>query len=154
MKQRLVLTVGNPMMGDDAAGPLLAHMMQRMPLATWDSLDGGAAPENALYLIREMKPREVLVFDAADMDLAPGAIRLIGAEKIEDPFLISTHTLPLSYLMQSLGEFVPKVQCLGIQPRLVAFGYPISPEVRQGVDEVYEALRQDELTWVPLSSRT
>jgi hydrogenase 3 maturation protease len=145
MKKKLLITVGNPMMGDDAAGSLLAQKIQQNPLEQWEVLDGGSAPENCLYLIREIAPEQVLVVDAADMDLAPGEIRLIGTEKIEDPFLITTHTLPLSYLIQSLREFVPKVDLIGIQPRVVAFGYPISTEVAQAVERVYGSLQRDEI---------
>jgi len=147
MKKKLIFTVGNQMMGDDAAGPLLAQTIRRAPLDSWDIVDGGAAPENCLYMIREMAPDQVLVVDAADMDLAPGEIRLIGADKIEDPFLMTTHTLPLSYLMQSLHEFVTKVDLVGIQPQIVAFGFPLSAEVKQAVGQVYEGLKMDELTW-------
>jgi hydrogenase 3 maturation protease len=147
MKKKLVVTVGNLMMGDDAAGPLLAKAMLGSPVDGWDVLDGGSAPENCLFLIREMAPGQVLILDAADMDLEPGAIRLIGPEKLGDPFLMTTHTLPLSYLLESLQEFVPKVDLLGIQPMVVAFGYPVSAEVRQAVGQVYENLKQAEHAW-------
>jgi hydrogenase 3 maturation protease len=147
MKKKLVLTVGNQMMGDDAAGPLLAQKMRRIPLGNWDFLDGGSAPENVLYSVREMAPDQVLVIDAADMDLTPGEVRLISAEKLEDPFLITTHTLPLSYLVASLREFVPRVDLIGIQPQIVAWGYPVSMEVKQAVEQVYEDLKQEEFVW-------
>jgi len=147
MKKKLVVTVGNRMMGDDAVGPLLAQKMQRAPLDDWDVLDGGSAPENCLYLIREMAPDQVLVIDAADMDLVPGEIRVIGADRLEDPFLMTTHTLPLSYLVQSLREFVPQVDLVGIQPQVVAFGYPVSVEMTRAVEQVYEGLKQTELVW-------
>lgn len=147
MKKNLVITVGNPMMGDDAAGSHLARKMRQAPLEKWGALEGGSAPENILYLIRELAPEQVLVIDAADMDLPPGEIRLIGFEQIEDPFVMTTHTLPLSYLMQSLREFVPQVDLIGIQPRVVAFGYPISIEVLQAVDRVYDHLLRDEIDW-------
>jgi len=147
MKKKLVLTVGNPMMGDDAAGPMLAQAMQHAPLEDWDVLDGASAPENCLYLVREMAPERVLVVDTADMDLAPGEVRVIGADRLEDPFLMSTHTLPLSYLVQSLREFASRVDLLGIQPRVVAFGYPVSPEVQRAVEQVYESLEQVDFAW-------
>ena len=147
MKKKLVLTVGNQMMGDDAAGPLLAQRMQRVPLGNWELLDGGATPENVLYSIREMNPDQVLVIDAADMDLTPGEVRLISTEKLEDPFLMTTHTLPLSYLVESLREFVPQVDLVGIQPQIVAWGYPVSKEVKQAVEQVYEDLKQDDFVW-------
>jgi hydrogenase 3 maturation protease len=147
MKKKLVVTVGNGMMGDDAAGPLLAEKLKMAPLNGWETLNGGSAPENSLFLIREMAPEQVLIVDAADMDLAPGEIRLISDDRIEDPFFMTTHTLPLTYLMQSLREFVPKVDLLGIQPDVVAFGYPVSASVKLAVDRVYECLGQTECNW-------
>lgn len=144
---KLLFTVGNTMMGDDAAGTLLASMLQRAPIDGWEVLDGGSAPENVLHRIREAAPEQVLVVDAADMDLEPGEVRLIAPGGIQDPFLMSTHTLPLSYLMDAVGEFVADVRLLGIQPRLVAFGCPVSPEVRGAVQRVYEDLKRAEPGW-------
>jgi len=60
---------------------------------------------------------------------------------------MTTHTLPLSYTIQSLREFVPQVDLLGIQPQVVAFGYPVSNEVKQAVDQVYEGLKKNEFIW-------
>ena len=40
MKQ-LVFTVGNEMMGDDAAGPLLAQFLKCSPVSGWSVLMGG-----------------------------------------------------------------------------------------------------------------
>jgi hydrogenase 3 maturation protease len=147
MTKRLVLTVGNPMMGDDAAGPLLAKRMAGSPIDGWDVLDGGSAPENCMHRIREMSPEHIIVVDAADMDLEPGAIRLISDEKLDDPFLMTTHTLPLSYLVQSLRETIPNVELIGIQPDVVSFGFPISLDMKQAVEEVYENLKQAKPVW-------
>ncbi len=147
MTRKLMVAVGNCLMGDDAAGPLLAREMERAPLADWSALDGGFAPENCLHLIRAAAPEQVLLVDAADMDLAPGEVRLIDAERLDDPFLLTTHALPLSYLTQALREFVPRVALLGIQPQVVAFGYPVSAEVRQAVSRIYDALKRDDCAW-------
>jgi hydrogenase 3 maturation protease len=147
MTKKLVVTVGNGMMGDDAAGPLLARKLKGAPIDGWEVLDGGSAPENFLHRIREISPDHVLIVDAADMDLEPGEIRQIEAEKLEDPFLMTTHTLPLSYFVQSLAEFVQKVEMIGIQPEVVAFGYPVSASVLRAVDDVYESLSQGSWEW-------
>jgi hypothetical protein len=56
---------------------------------------------------------------------------------------MTTHSLPLSYLMESIGEFVPEVELMGIQPAVVAFGYPVSPLVQQAVERVYSWLKGD-----------
>jgi len=147
MKRKLVLSVGNGMMGDDGAGALLVQKMQHAPPDNWEVLNGGSAPENLLYRVRELAPDYVLVVDAADMDLTPGAIRWIQDEKLNDPFLLTTHALPLTFLIEALREFVPKVELLGIQPEVVAFGYPISESVKQAVNNVYDGLCNGEASW-------
>ncbi len=143
MKKNLVLTVGNEMMGDDAAGPLLAHMMLRSPLEHWGVVDGGSAPENHLFKVREIAPEKVIVVDAAEMELPAGAIRRISSEQVGSLFLLTTHSLPISYLLESVQEFVPVVDFLGIQPEMVAFGYPVSPQVKKAVERVYGWLTSD-----------
>lgn len=143
MKKKLVFTVGNEMMGDDAAGPLLARMLEQSPLDGWGVLDGGSAPENYVHRIREMAPEQVLIVDTADMDLRAGEVRHIDAESVGSLFLMTTHSLPLSYLMHSIGEFVPSVMLIGIQPEVVAFGCPISSAVNGAVKHVYSWLKQN-----------
>jgi hydrogenase 3 maturation protease len=141
MKKKLVLTVGNEMMGDDAAGPLLARLIESSPVEAWTVLDGGSAPENYMHKVREMEPEQVLIVDAADMQLPSGEMRLIARDQVGSLFLMTTHALPLSYLMDAIGEFVPRVELLGIQPGAVAFGYPVTREVNHAVECVYAWLR-------------
>jgi hydrogenase 3 maturation protease len=154
VKKNLVVTVGNGLMGDDAAGPLLAQAMQRVPLDEWDVVDGASVPENCLHHIRELAPQQILVVDTADMDLEPGEIRFLDADGLQDPFPMTTHTLPLCFLVQSLREVAPRVDLLGIQPRVVAFGYPVSQEVQCAVRQVYEGLKRSALNWprLPLAA--
>jgi len=137
MKKRLVVTVGNDMMGDDGAGPMLARMIRQTPLVDWDMLEAGNVPENYLFRIREMAPERVVIVDAADMGLVAGEIGLIDKEGIASSFLLSTHALPLNYLMEAIGEFVPSVELLGVQPEVVAFGWPLSPQVKRAVERIY-----------------
>lgn len=143
----LLLTVGNGMMGDDGAGVLLAQMLQDRPLRDWAVLNGGVAPENALHAIRDMGASRVLVVDAADMDLPPGSIRSIHADRLEDPFLMTTHSLPLTFLVEALQGFVPQVDLVGIQPNIVAFGLPMSAEVRMAVEQIYIDLENNRTDW-------
>lgn len=143
----VLLTVGNGMMGDDGAGALLAQMLRENPLENWTVLHGGSAPENVLYRIREMDAQRVLVVDAADMGLPSGSIRLIAADHLEDPYLMTTHTLPLNFLIESLRGFVPLVELLGIQPNVIAFGLPVSDDVRKAVEHVYADLKSGAASW-------
>jgi hydrogenase 3 maturation protease len=140
MKTKLVFTVGNELMGDDAAGPLLARRLEESPLAAWDVLDGGNAPENYVYKVRELAPEQVVIVDSADMGLPAGEVRHIRQDSIGSLFLMTTHSLPLSFLMDAIRDFVPAVELIGIQPQTVAFGYPVSSEVSQAVDQVFKWL--------------
>jgi hydrogenase 3 maturation protease len=150
MRRNLVLTIGNGMMGDDGAGALLAEKMSKSPLEEWDVLNGGAAPENVLHLVRKFAPERVLLVDAADMDLPPGSIRHIQDEELQNPFLLTTHTLPLTFLIEALRDFVPQVDLIGIQPEVVAFGYPMSSSVTRSIDSIYNSLKWGEESWVAL----
>ena len=141
MTRGLVLTVGNEMMGDDGAGPTLARMLERSPLEGWEVLDGGSAPENCVFKIREIGPDQVLIVDAADMELPVGDARMIDRGQIGSLALMTTHALPLSFLMEALEEFVPRVELIGIQPEAVAFGVPMSAQVQAAVERVYRWLK-------------
>jgi hydrogenase 3 maturation protease len=144
MKKGLVLTVGNTLMGDDAAGPMLATMIRHSPLKDWEVLDGGSVPEDCVSQIREAAPEQVLIFDAADMNMQPGEIRLIDKDEIGNLFLVTTHSLPLTYLIEALQDFVPRVDLIGVQPEVVAFGFPVSAHVRQAVERVYAWLQESD----------
>ena len=141
MSDQVILTVGNSMMGDDAAGPLLSSLLQRSPVPGWQVVDGGSAPENVVHRVRALAPKRVLVVDATEMELEPGEVRLIDDRFISEQFIMTTHDLPVSFLIAALRESVPEVLLLGIQPLLVAFGYPVSPAVQQAVLNVHAQLR-------------
>lgn len=93
----VLLCVGNSMMGDDGAGPLLAEMCAANPQGNWVVIDGGSAPENDVVAIRELRPERLLIVDATDMGLNPGEIRLIDPDDIAEMFMMTTHNMPLNY---------------------------------------------------------
>jgi hypothetical protein len=84
------------MMGDDGAGPLLAELCAGHPPAGWQVIDGGAAPENDIGHIRELRPDRLVIVDATDMGLAPGETRVIDEKDIAAMFIMTTHNLPLN----------------------------------------------------------
>ena len=155
MNQQVILTVGNSMMGDDGAGPLLSSLLQRSPVPGWQVVDGGSAPENVVHRVRAIAPNRVLVIDATQMELEPGEVRLVDDRLISEQFIITTHDLPVSFLIAALRESVPEVLFLGIQPSLVAFGYPISPAVEQAVINIHAQLQSGAAidAWPYLNSR-
>ena len=143
MNENVILTVGNTMMGDDGAGPYLAQLCSENPLPNWTSLDGGSAPENLVHQIRAMKPKRLIIFDATEMELPIGKIRIIDKELIAEMFFVSTHNLPLNFLIEQLEEDIPEVIFIGIQPDLISFGFPMSEAVKSAVEFFYGFLKED-----------
>ncbi|TBW40321.1 hydrogenase maturation peptidase HycI [Siculibacillus lacustris] len=133
----VVFTVGNALMGDDGAGPLLAERLESEPALDWEAIDGGSAPENVVHAVRRAAPDRVVLVDAADMGLAPGEIRIIDETLVAAQFLITTHAIPLDVLVASLRETIPEVIFVGIQPARVAFWETMTPPVRAAVDDLH-----------------
>ncbi|SFN52568.1 Hydrogenase 3 maturation peptidase Hycl. Aspartic peptidase. MEROPS family A31 [Izhakiella capsodis] len=136
----VLLCVGNSMMGDDGAGPLLADMCRQAARGDWVVIDGGSAPENDIVAIRELQPERLLIVDATDMGLNPGDIRLIDPQDIAEQYLMTTHNMPLNYLIDQLCEDVSDVLFLGIQPDIVGFCYPMTAAIKHAVETVYLSL--------------
>ena len=135
-----LLCVGNSMMGDDGAGPRLAELCAEQPLSGWTVVDGGAAPENDIGFLRELRPQHLVIVDATDMGLAPGEMRIIDENDIADMFMMTTHNLPLTFLIQQLREDISQITFVGIQPDVVAFYYPMSAAVEQAVNRLHQRL--------------
>ncbi|MBV8045156.1 hydrogenase maturation peptidase HycI [Pluralibacter sp.] len=136
----VLLCVGNSMMGDDGAGPLLAEMCTAQPQGSWQVFDGGSAPENEVAAIRELRPDRLLIVDATEMGLNPGEIRIVEPDDIAEMFIMTTHNMPLNYLVDQLKEDVGEVIFLGIQPDIVGFYYPMTPKIKEAVALVYSRL--------------
>ena len=93
--------------------------------------------KNHTHQVRELNPDRVIVVDAAEMGLAPGEVRLVDDSQIAELFIMTTHNLPVSFLIERLREDIPEVIFLGIQPDVVAFSFPMSGSVRQAVEAIH-----------------
>jgi len=140
----VILGVGNPLKGDDAAGLLvIEQVMKNVPARTrpgvriFRTYD---VPENYTGKIRKFKPARILIIDAALAGLKPGDIFILEKEKIAIEE-ISSHKIPLmvliSYLEQNTGC---KVIVLGIQAKDLSFGMPVTPIVKTAVKTVGDFL--------------
>lgn len=140
MTKKVVFTVGSVLRGDDAAGPLLAKMMQDKPIPGWDVIDGGQTPEDELSVVRRIQPDVLLLVDAAQMGLEPGEIRSVDEESVATDFLITTHSLPITFLLKELRDCCGTVVFLGIQPAHTEFMGALTPAVQTAVETIYESL--------------
>lgn len=140
MSGKVVLTVGAVLRGDDAAGPLLAKMLEDDPIEGWDVLDGGQMPEDYLSVVRRKEPDVLVVVDAAAMGLAAGSLRVLTEDDVARDFMMTTHSLPLSFLLSELRSCCKEIIFIGIQPAQTEFFGSMTPAVVEAVEEVYGRL--------------
>lgn len=156
MSGTLVLGIGNRLGCDDAAGPCLIDMLNRggreagRPLpAGITAIDAASAPESYASIVRRHCPDLLLLIDAADMNLPPGAVRLIPPDKVTAlPF--STHHIPLPTFISYVNEFCGQVLLIGVQPCRTEIGEHISQVVRTSLKNLCEIIRQGRTAEIPL----
>jgi hydrogenase 3 maturation protease len=152
----IVLGIGNRLGGDDAAGTCVVDMLNRgrhranalLPPEIM-AIDAGTAPESYTSVIRQHRPDLLILVDAADMGLSPGALRTIAPEKIS-VVSFSTHHMPLSMFIAYVKEFCGKVLLVGVQPERTEMGSGISKAVRNSVTKVAKAIREGRIAEISL----
>lgn len=139
--KRVVLTAGAVLRGDDAAGPYLAKLIQENPIKDIEVIDGGQTPEDDLGYIRKLDVDELILFDAASMELSPGEMRILEEEDVFSDYMMTTHSLPLSFLISELKNCCRRVIFVGIQPAHTDFMGALTPQVKKSCDAFYETLK-------------
>jgi len=137
----LIMGIGNPLRGDDGAGPRLIESLRESGSKSL-LIDAGSAPERHLGEVKAAAPECVLLVDAVDFGGNPGEVRLFSREELGDWRPLSTHRLPLRLVMEYLEEETKaRVLLLGIQPHLESFGQCLSVPVRQTVEALAVLLK-------------
>ena len=152
----IVLGIGNRLGGDDAAGTCVVDMLNQgrhgakalLPTEIM-AIDAGTAPESYTSVIRQHRPDLLILVDAADMGLPPGALRTITPEKISI-LSFSTHQMPLPMFISYVKEFCGNVLLVGVQPERTETGERISKAVRKSVKKLAEAILEGRIAEIPL----
>ena len=163
MSGKIVLGIGNRLGGDDAAGTCVVDMLNpalralsagrhgavALLPAEIMAIDAGTAPESYTSVIRQHRPDLLILVEAADMGLPPGALRTITPDKISI-LSFSTHHMPLSMFIAYVKEFCGKVLLVGVQPERTETGRGISRAVRKSVKKLAEAILEGRIAEIPL----
>jgi hydrogenase 3 maturation protease len=137
----VLLAIGSELRGDDAAGILVFDALAKLKIPRLHALNGATAPENLTGEVKRQNPSHLLIVDAAQLGAPPGTVRLVPVEDIGG-YSFSTHALPLKVLVDFLRQDISsQVFVVAIQPKDVAFGAPVSPEVKAAASLVAEAIR-------------
>jgi hydrogenase 3 maturation protease len=140
----LVLGVGNPLRGDDAAGPLVCERLDSP-----SAVDCADAPERYVGLAGGEGVERVLLVDAADFGGRAGDIAFLAADDLVERFG-TTHDSGLAVLSRFIQEEYGKpVAVLGIQPGDTRFGAQVCAAVRDAVETVSALLKSATSQWNP-----
>lgn len=142
----LVLSLGNPLRGDDGVGTaVLTHLAAYPIIPTGVVLQDGGTPGLETVLLLEGYEK-VVIIDAADMGLAPGAWRRFSSAKLAAREANLTGTLHQAGLAEALElaealHMLPaEVVIYGIQPAEIGWKPGLSVGVETAVLEVCKAV--------------
>ncbi len=147
MADTLILGIGNPLMGDDAAGVLVAQQLQLRQGLNVDVIDGGTEGIGLIPVMEQYL--RVLVVDAVPMGLAPGTIRRFtwaDVRLVRSGENLSLHQSDFTealLLAEALGCLPAEVIIYGVQPQQIEWDTPISVPVEQALETLIDNLLQE-----------
>ena len=145
--RRIVIGIGNPERGDDAAGRAVARRLRGMAPAGVEVLDQDG--EATALLARLDQADCAILVDASFSGAAPGTVRRfdVATELLPTSgFAASTHgfgLLEAIELARSLGQLPATCIVFAIEGASYALGDALTPEVEQAVSRVVALVRDE-----------
>jgi len=130
----VVMGIGNPCRGDDAAGSLVAQRISDVPGVR--VIDAQDVPENYMRQVVGEEPDTVVLIDSVDLHFTPGSMAVLDKDQVAG-YWPSTHRVPLTLLMDYLErETHARICLIAIQPRQTEFLQPMNAEVTSSVEGI------------------
>ncbi len=124
-------------------------MAARLADLGWTAYLAGRSPENMIGKVQRDHPAKLIVVDAANLDLPPGAFRRLP-EQASPTMLVGTHGLPLPFLLSLLRESVGEMVLVGVQPARIEPGEGLTPPVERGAGRLVVLLAEGKLDHIPM----
>ncbi|HEV2423328.1 MAG TPA: hydrogenase maturation protease [Terriglobia bacterium] len=136
----VVMGIGNPCRGDDAAGGLVARQIHDVPGVY--AIDAQDVPENHWRQAVNQRPDTIILVDSVNLCSPPGSVAVLDKDQITG-YWPSAHRMPVGVLMNYFErETHARVFMVGIQPRQTGFMQSISAEVQASIAAVAEMLNR------------
>ncbi len=136
----VIIGVGNILRGDDGLGPKFIELLKDFASDKFIPIDAGEVPENYTGKILKLSPDVVLFVDAVEIGESPGTVKIIPPSILKEDTL-STHKLPLGFVMKYLENEGIKSFLIGIQPVQTEFNTDLSISIKSlliDLKEVFE----------------
>jgi hydrogenase maturation protease len=139
----LVIGIGNRARGDDAVGPEVACRVAQL------NLPGIAVVvlDEPIKLVEQFDTYDhVVVVDAIDSRGHPGRVQVrdvSSAPLRRDPPALGSHGLGVAdavELARALGRLPKRLTLVGVEARMFCLGAPLSPRVRDSLDDAVAAV--------------
>ena len=144
----LILGVGNPILGDDGAGIATVRKLERV--LKGPQLDIKEAATGGIPLVEQMLDYSEVILVDAMLELEPGVTKKLTPSSLEKKgtpsglhgmdFLTSFEIMKSMYPDRMPDQENILIYGIGIEKNQ-RFSETISPEVREGVEDVYENIR-------------
>lgn len=149
----LVLGIGNSLLTDDGAGVQAIAQLRAAPAdAPMELVDGGTLNFTLLQYLEDNQA--VIVIDAAELDAAPGTVRVFEGEEMDRVVAggrrNSVHEAGLADIfgIARLRDCLPERRALiTVQPAHVGWGESLSPAVQQALPGICEQARRLAARW-------
>lgn len=140
-KTIVVAGIGNPIRSDDFVGVKIVQDLQGQVPKGVHLIECETVPESFMHEIVDIKPSHMLLIDSALLGLKPAEIRLVFPEQVTDFPAVTTHQLPLRVFCEYITKMTgAKIALLLIEPKNVAFGEGLTPEVQEVAEKITEIL--------------
>jgi hydrogenase maturation protease len=147
VSRTVVIGIGNPLRGDDAAGVEVAERLRtRVP----DGVEVVACSEEPSRLMDAWEGAEAVVLvDTVSSGAAPGTLHRFDADEGALPartFRSSTHAIGIAEtieLSRALGRLPRSVRVYGVEGADFATGSALDADVELGVDAAVDAILRD-----------
>lgn len=147
-KRVAILGVGSDLRSDDMAGIRVLEILDRYKTRGNKNIKlrtfyGYTAPENLTSEIKLFEPTHLIIVDSAEMGKAPGSAELINPDSAMSKISFSTHKLPIRVMADYIRNSIKcKIVIIGIQPKTLGFGKPMSKTIEASSKKVANIVRE------------
>lgn len=135
----MVVGLGNLLLQDDGVGVHAIRRLQEDPHPRILLAEVGTAVLDSLHLLKWAD--KILAIDAMAAGGKPGTVYEFGVQEVEERGPgTSLHELSLLSALRFLPQNKPpEIRILGIEPKNIAYGLDLSPQVQAALSEVTRA---------------